>query len=302
MRTIFALCSILAFSGCAIIVTPDGNDARFESVFSGSAVKGNGNITSEKRAVSALSSLSISGPMQVEVRVGSTASLEITGDSNLLALVHTESVSSGLTSKLLPAAPGNSTDIQKIWLDERFDSNNPIRVIYTVPSLHSVVANGSGRLSITGLNGGPMSLQKGGSRIVQMEGKVSNLTLQSNGSGSINASALESKTANVKLHGSGSVNLGPVRGDELSVSIHGSGSFNASGNVRNLMAHIYGSGSANLTGMLSQTADLSSNGSGELTAAVSQSVIAQSNGSGHITVFGNPAQRNIDGKRVSFVY
>ncbi len=301
MRTIFALCSILAFSGCAIIVTTDGDDARFESIFSSSALKGNGNVITEKRAVSELSSLSISGPLQVEVRIGSAASLEIIGDSNLLALVHTESVSSGLTSKLLPTPASSSTDVQKIWLDDRFESSNPIRVIYTVPTLRTVVANGSGRLFINGLNGGSLSLQKGGSRNVQMDGKVNDLTILSNGSGNINASALESKIATVKMHGSGSVNLGPVRGDELNVSIHGSGSINASGNVRNLMAHIYGSGSADLTAMLSQTADLSSNGSGELTAAVSQSVIAQSNGSGHITVYGNPAQRNVDGKRVSFV-
>jgi hypothetical protein len=286
MRTVFALCSILAFSGCAIIVTPDGNDARFESVFSSSAIKGNGNVTSERRTVSGLSALSISGPLQVEVRVGSAASLEIVGDSNLLALIHTESVSS---------------DTQKIWLDGRFESSNPIRVIYTVPALHNVVSNGSGRLLINGLNDGNINVQNTGSRAIQLQGKVSNLTIQSNGSGSINASALESKTAFVKIHGSGSVNLGAVRGDELNVSIHGSGSLNASGNVRNLMAHIHGSGSANLTAMLSQTADLSSNGSGELTAAVSQSVIAQANGSGHITVYGNPAQRNVDGKRVSFV-
>lgn len=301
MRPIFALCSLLAFSGCAIIVTPDGNDARFESVFSSSAIKGNGNVVSEKRAVSDLSSLSINGPLLVEVRVGPSASLEIIGDSNLLALVHTESVSSGPTSKLLPAAASSSTDIQKIWLDERFDSSSPIRVIYTVPALHNVIANGSGRLSINGLNGGAMSLQKGGSRIVQMEGKVSNLTISSNGSGTINAGALESKIAAVTIHGSGSVNLGAVRGDELNVSVNGSGSLNASGNVRNLMAHVYGSGSVDLTGMVSQTANLSSNGSGELTAAVSQSVIAQANGSGHITVYGNPAQRNVEGKRVSFV-
>lgn len=301
MRTVFALCSILAFSGCAIIVAPDGNDARFESVFSGSPIKGNGNVISEKRAVSDLSSLSINGPLLVEVRVGSASSLEIIGDSNLLALVHTEAVTSGPTSKLLPAAASSSTDIQKIWLDERFESNAPIRVIYTVPTLHTVVANGSGRLSINGLNGGTLHLQKGGSRIVQMEGKVSNLTINSNGSGTIYAGALESKMAAVTLHGSGSVNLGAVRGDELNVSVNGSGSLSASGNVRNLMAHVFGSGSVDLTGMVSQTANLNSNGSGELVAAVSQSVIAQTNGSGHITVYGNPAQRNVEGKRVSFV-
>ena len=286
MRTVFALCSILAFSGCAIIVTPDGGDARFESVFGHSAIQGNGSVVSEKRAVSELSSLSIDGPLLVEVRVGAAASLEIVGDSNLLALVRSEAISNGT---------------QKIWLDGRFDSRNPLRVIYTTPMLHTVVANGSGRLSIYGLNGGALSLHKDGSRVVQMEGKVGNLTIQSNGSGAINAGALESTTAAITMHGSGSVNLGALRGDELSVSVNGSGSLHGSGNVRNLLAHVHCSGSVDLAGLLSQTANLSSNGSGEVTAAVSQSVIAQANGSGHITVFGNPAQRNVDGKRVSFV-
>ena len=301
MRTIFALCSILAFSGCAIIVTPDGGDARFETVFGNSAIKGNGNVISEKRAVNELSSLSINGPLLVEVRVGPAASLEIIGDSNLLSFVHTEAVSSGFNSKLLPAA-ASSSDVQKIWLDERFDSSSsPIRVIYTVPALHNVVANGSGRLSIYGLDGGAMSLQKGGSRVVQMEGKVSSLTINSNGSGNINAAALESKIAAITLHGSGSIDLGALRGDELNVSVNGSGSVHANGNVRNLMAHLNGSGSIDLAGVSSQTANLSSNGSGELKAAVSQSVIALANGSGNITVYGNPAQRNVEGKRVSFV-
>ena len=286
MRTVFALCSILAFSGCAIIVTPDGGDARFESVFGHSAIQGNGSVVSEKRAVSELSSLSIDGPLLVEVRVGAAASLEIVGDSNLLALVRNESV-------------GNGT--QKIWLDGHYDSKNALRVIYTTPALHTVNANGSGRLSIYGLNGGSLSLQKDGSRVVQMEGKVDHLMINSNGSGTINAGALESKTAAITMHGSGSVNLGALRGDELSVSVNGSGSLHGSGNVRNLMAHVYGSGSVDLIGMSSQTANLSSHGSGEVTAAVSQSVVAQTNGSGHITVYGNPAQRNVDGKRVSFV-
>ena len=286
MRTVFALCSILAFAGCAIIVTPDGGDARFESVFGSSAMQGNGNVVSEKRAVSNLSSLSIDGPILVEVRVGAAASLEIIGDSNLLALVRNESV-------------GNGT--QKIWLDGHYDSKNALRVIYTTPALHTVNANGSGRLSIYGLNGGSLSLQKDGSRVVQMEGKVDHLMINSNGSGTINAGALESKTAAITMHGSGSVNLGALRGDELSVSVNGSGSLHGSGNVRNLMAHVYGSGSVDLIGMSSQTANLSSHGSGEVTAAVSQSVVAQTNGSGHITVYGNPAQRNVDGKRVSFV-
>jgi len=285
MRTIFALCSILAFSGCAIIIAPDGNDARFESAWSSNAVKGNGEVTTDKRPVSGLTALNISGPLQVEVRVGGAAALEIVGDSNLISLVQSQV----------------SGDSQKIWIDDKFTSTNPIRVIYTVPVLQDVNSSGSGRLMVNGLNGGTFNLKNNGSRTVVLDGRVTQLDIDSVGSGKINANALQSQDTKVRVQGSGSLNLGQVSGKELHVTVHGSGSVNASGNVRNLVAQTHGSGSAELSAVKSLTADLSTYGSGDVSAAVSQSVIAQSTGSGHVTIYGNPAQRNVNGKRVNFV-
>jgi len=285
MRTIFALCSILAFSGCAIIIAPDGNDARFESVWSSNAVKGNGEVTTDKRPVNGLTALNISGPLQVEVRVGGAAALEIVGDSNLISLVQSQV----------------SGDSQKIWIDDKFTSTNPIRVIYTVPVLQEVNSSGSGRLMVYGLNGGTFNLKNNGSRTVVLDGRVTQLDIDSVGSGKINANALQSQDTKARVQGSGSLNLGQVSGKELHVTVHGSGSVNASGNVRNLVAQTHGSGSAELSAVKSLTADLSTYGSGDVSAAVSQSVIAQSTGSGHVTIYGNPAQRNVNGKRVNFV-
>ena len=159
MRTIFALCSILAFSGCAIIIAPDGNDARFESAWSSNAVKGNGDLQLDKRQVNGVTALNVSGPMQVEVRVGSAAGLEISGDSNLLKLVQTQV----------------NGDTQKIWIDEKFNSDNPIRVVYTVPALTEVTSNGSGRMMVSGLNGGSFAVKNYGSRSINLDGRVTRL-------------------------------------------------------------------------------------------------------------------------------
>nr|WP_315485802.1 DUF2807 domain-containing protein [uncultured Undibacterium sp.] len=285
MRTIFALCSILAFSGCAIIIAPDGNDARFESAWSSNAVKGNGEVTTDKRVVTGLSSLNVSGPLQVEVRVGGTASLEIIGDSNIVGLVQAQVAG----------------DSQKIWIDDKFYSSNPIRVVYTVPVLHDINSNGSGRLMVNGLNGGNFNLKNNGSRSVVLEGRVTQLDISSVGSGRINATNLQSQDTKVRVQGSGSINLGQISGNELNVTVHGSGSVNASGNVRSLVAQTHGSGSAELSAVKSLTADLGVYGSGDVSAAVSQNVIAQSSGSGHVTIYGNPAQRNVNGKRVNFI-
>ncbi|MBC3807638.1 DUF2807 domain-containing protein [Undibacterium seohonense] len=285
MRTIFALCSILAFSGCAIIIAPDGNDARFESAWSSNAIKGNGDLQLDKRQVNGVSALNVSGPMQVEVRVGSAAGLEISGDSNLLKLVQTQL----------------NGDTQKIWIDEKFNSENPIRVVYTVPALTEVTSNGSGRMMISGLSGGNLAVKNYGSRSINLDGRVTRLDITNSGSGSINALALMSSDAKVHVQGSGSLSLGAVNGNELQVSVNGSGSVNASGNVRNLVANTHGSGSAQLSSVKSLSADLNSFGSGSVYAAVSQNVNAQSNGSGSVTVYGNPAQRNVNGRRVNFI-
>ncbi|WP_395007230.1 head GIN domain-containing protein [Undibacterium sp.] len=285
MRTIFALCSILAFSGCAIIIAPDGNDARFESAWSSNAVKGNGDLQLDKRQVNGVTALNVSGPMQVEVRVGSAAGLEISGDSNLLKLVQTQV----------------NGDTQKIWIDEKFNSDNPIRVVYTVPALTEVTSNGSGRMMVSGLNGGSFAVKNYGSRSINLDGRVTRLDITNSGSGSINALALMSSDAKVHVQGSGSLSLGAVNGNELQVSVNGSGSVNASGNVRNLVANTHGSGSAQLSSVKSVSADLASYGSGSVYAAVSQNVNAQSNGSGSVTVYGNPAQRNVNGRRVNFM-
>lgn len=286
MRKILALCSVLAVSGCAVIIAPGGDDARFETMWSSNAIKGNGDIITDKRQVNGAPILNISGPLQMEVRIGGSPSLEIIGDSNLVGLVQMQAAG----------------DTQKIWLDDKFYSNSPIRVVYTVPSLREVSSSGSGRLLVNGLNGSDFAVKNTGSRTVILEGHVAQLDISSIGSGRVNATGLTSSDARARVQGSGSLSLGAVTGNELNISIHGSGSVNASGQVKKLVAQTHGSGSAELSAVKSQNADLSSHGSGDVFAAVTQSVIAQTNGSGNITVYGNPAQRNVNGKRVSFIH
>jgi len=149
------------------------------------------------------------------------------------------------------------------------------------------------------LNGGPLSLSQKGSRQIQLSGSVSRLDVRVNGSGSVSAAGLQSGATVASLSGSGRLDLGRLNGDSLNLDIKGSGGVNASGNVRSMNVRLYGSGSADLAGLTSQSAELVSYGSGSISAGVSQSLVADATGSGHVTVYGNPAQRSISGKRVS---
>jgi hypothetical protein len=281
MRLLLSAACLLALSGCAIIV--NGNDdVQVKSVFNSDAVVGDGHLAHERRAVGSVSALDVSGPLEVNVRVGPAPSLEVDADSNLLPLIRTE-VSGGAL---------------RMWVAGNVRSNNSLRVTYTVPALTQVRASGSGRLTVSELNGAPLDFSKSGSGTAQLSGRVGRLDVQQSGSGQVNASALRTGDANLNLNGSGRMSLGQVQGGALTANVHGSGSLQASGAVDSLNAHVHGAGGANLTALASERADLTTNGSGDITATVRRELVAQSNGSGRITVYGNPAQRSVSGKHV----
>lgn len=285
-RTLIALATLSILAGCAVIVVPDGDGGvHYKSAFSSDAVQGNGQNASEMRQVASLDAIDVNGPMQVEIRVGQGTSLQVEGDSNILPLLRTDA----------------SNGTLRVWVEGNVRTSHPLRITYTTPTLRQVAANGSGQMNISGLSGGPLNLSLNGSRSVRLNGYVANLDARMNGSGSLNASGLDSASTAARLSGSGQLTLGRVNGEQLNLELHGSGSANASGKVRNMTVRLNGSGSADLAGLSSQTAELSTNGSGSISAAVTQSVVAAANGSGSVTVYGNPSQRNVSGKRVSFV-
>ncbi len=288
MRTLFTLTLVAAaaLTGCAVIVAPNDGNVALRTIFSQDAVVGDGKVTLERRTVAAnLTEFDMSGPLQVEVRVGPAASLQVEADSNLLPLVRTESSGAAL----------------RVWVQGSVRTNHGLRVIYTTPQLAQIRASGSGRLVASGFDGGALTLTKSGSGETQLSGKVGSLNMHASGSGSVNASALQSGNANLELSGSGRITMGQVKADALNVKVHGSGDLLASGAATNVNARVSGSGGVNLMAVASDRADLATNGSGEISARARQSLVAQTNGSGSITVYGDPAQRTISGKHVHVV-
>jgi hypothetical protein len=290
LATISAVITLATVAGCAVIIIPEDGSVQYKSL-GGSGIQGNGQHVVERRdakvvaaaGIDSIDSIDINGPMEVEVRVGETPSLQVEGDSNLLPLLHTD-VSGGT---------------MRVWVEGNLRSSNPLRVVYTTARLRDIHTNGSGRLSVTGLNGGSLSLSQNGSRSVRLTGNVGRLEVRSNGSGSIDAAGLQSGSTLASSNGSGRLDLGRLQGESLSVDLRGSGGVNASGSVRDMNVRLFGSGSADLARLTCQSADLATYGSGSISAAVSQSLVANASGSGRVTVYGNPAQRSVSGKNVS---
>ena len=288
MRTPLAL--VLAFTcaaslgGCAIVVAPGDGDYQVRTPLGG-FVEGDGMIAREERTIGAVQGLDVNGAILVDVRVGPATSVTVEADRNILALIRTDVRGDKLT----------------IEANGSFRSRNPVRVTYTTPRLTDVRHGGSGQLSVQGLDGAPLTVSNRGSGALLLAGRVASLDIESTGSGSVDAAALQSASANLRVTGSGRMNVGQVRGDYAIVRVEGSGQLHAGGSVRALTARVTGSGNLDLANLASDEADLSSTGSGGITANVKQSLIAQSGGSGGIRVYGNPAQRSVNGNRVQLV-
>lgn len=282
MRSLLTFASIAALSGCAIIVN-GADDVQVRTAFSSNATAGNGVLAHDVRATGTVSGLDVSGPLEVNVRVGPVTSLAVDADSNLLPLIHSE-VSGGEL---------------RVWVDGSVKSNNSLRVTYTTPTLNQLRVSGSGRVTVNDLNGEALDVSKSGSGSTILTGRVANFDVRHSGSGEINAQGVRSGSARVAQSGSGRTGLGAVHGDALSLTVSGSGSVEARGAVNAVTARTSGSGSVDVTGVTSEQADLTTSGSGSISATARRSVLAHTSGSGRITVYGNPAQRQINGKNVT---
>lgn len=285
MRKLLSIaCGAALFGGCAIVVTPNDGDFHAYSAFGsrGNAVEGDGVAARDSRAVASLQGLEVGGGMVVDVRVGPAPSLVVEADSNLLPLIRTEAAG----------------DLLRITSERELRSRNPIHIAYTVPRLTELRTSGSGRVTVNGLNGAPITVRKNGSGVTELAGRVARIDAQANGSGNLEGQGLEAGSAKLKVSGSGQLTIGRVTGDYAEIELNGSGRVRASGSVRSLNVRVNGSGSADLAGLGSEQADLVTNGSGGITANVKQSLVAQSTGSGAVRVYGNPAQRSVSGKAV----
>jgi hypothetical protein len=288
MRTLIALACVAALSGCIVIATPSGEGGKDYKVYTpldGRTIDGNGIAARDTRSVAAVPGLDVGGSMIVEVRVGGAPSLVVEGDSNLLALVKTETRGSTLY----------------IETENRLRSTTPLKVTYTVPRLTDLHSGGSGHVTVRDLKGEPLSVRLGGSGVARLSGEVAEFDAKVSGSGKIEAGELRARNADVVVSGSGGVVLGQVRGDNARIQISGSGTVQTGGAVRSLNVRVSGSGSADLAGLTTEQGDLASSGSGGISATVRQSVFAQTSGSGPIRVYGQPAQRNTSGRGVQML-
>lgn len=217
-------------------------------------------VATESRSIEAgVTQVVLSGPIELDLKQGGTASMLIKGEANMLPRV---------TSRV----EGNT-----LYLGTRgiiITIRQPLVVELSLPALEKLQLQGSGNSVVRGFRG-------------------TRLELQTRGSGDLNAD-LEFQTVLANSSGSGNLKLNFANSDKVELSMQGSGDALLSGQAKSLHAKLAGSGDLDAFALKANLASIRSFGSGDAKVYAGQELQLQLNGSGDVVIHGAPVKRNVE--------
>jgi hypothetical protein len=186
-------------------------------------VRGNGHIKTDDRTISAFTEIDAGGAFEIEWQSGSPA-LHITTDENLLSYI--ESNVSGETLHVRTH--------DQIW------PTHGIKIVISSPTRAGARIRGAVKLTAKQLTGSKFALEASGASHVSLDGNIEELLADMTGASKLNASGLETKTAEISTTGAGDAEVAVA--ETLKVAITGAGKVTYSGNPT-IEKHITGAGS-----------------------------------------------------------
>ena len=189
-----------------------------------SGIRGDGDIKTEDRTISAFNNVDAGGAFEIEWENG-TPSLRVTTDENLLPYI--ESDVSGDTLHLRTG--------EHVW------PTHGIKVVIASPSRAGAKLRGAVKLTAKHLSGPVFALESQGASEVALDGTVDRLLADMTGASQLAADGLQTKTAEISTTGAGDAEVA-VTGT-LKVVITGAGKVTYSGNPATIEKHITGAGS-----------------------------------------------------------
>lgn len=186
-------------------------------------IRGNGNIKTDERTVSAFANIDASGTFQIEWQNG-TPAVRGTTDENLFPYI--DNHISGDTLHL--------DTREQIW------PTREIKVVIFSPTRAGARISGAVRLTANQVVGPKFALEATGASRVTLEGSIGELLTDMTGASKLNASGLQAKTAEISTTGAADAEI--VVADTLKVAITGAGKVIYSGNPKTIERHITGAG------------------------------------------------------------
>jgi len=236
---------ILIFSILACTVTVNGE-----------TVRGSGTVIEETRTVSGVSGVELALPGTLHITMGSSESLRIEADDNLMEYIQTDVRSGGLVIESRHGINLRST--------------RPINYYLTVTELSSLVTSSDGDIETDNLQSDSFSIT-------------------TSSSGNVSISGLDCTSLRVKISSSGNVKVSELAADSISVDISSSGNLDIQkGKVQQQDINISSSGEYHARDLESVSANVILTSSGEATIRVSERLTGRLSSSGNINYIGSP--------------
>lgn len=190
-----------------------------------SGIPGSGAKEKEKRNIGEFTKLSAAGAFNIEVKVGTEASLEIQADDNLLELIRTE--------------VSNYT----LRIDTKRDINprGEIRIWITVKELEEVSSAGANNIDVYNISSDRFFVDMSGAGNVNLEGNTGKLDVELSGAANIEAGDLKAEDVEVSV--SGACNATVYASERLDASVSGVGNVSYYGNPEKVNSSVSGVGS-----------------------------------------------------------
>jgi hypothetical protein len=216
-------------------------------------------LTTEKRALDGdVTAIDLSGPINLTLRQGPKAALEVRGEQRLLANIDTS-----VDGDTLHIGP------RGILLRHR----QPIEVTVTLPALDTLNVSGSGEHTISGFAGERIELTLGGTGDMRFNGRYQEIM--------------------ATVHGSGDLEVTGGNSERVVAELVGSGQLTLVGASRELHAESKGSGELDARHLRADDVHLTHQGSGSSAIYARKQATVELSGSGDVTVYGNPDHRDI---------
>jgi hypothetical protein len=178
-----------------------------------SVVEGSGHIITENRSISDFHAVKLSAFGDLTITQGTSESLTVQADDNLMKLIRTEVVNG-----VLEISFDNNT-----WTTY-YMSGESIKFDLTVVNLDSISFAGAGKITVTNLNVPELSTSLTGAGSMSLSHLTAEkLAVQLSGAGSLNADGTVS-TQEINLSGVGSYSAADLKSTDASVSLSGVGS------------------------------------------------------------------------------
>jgi hypothetical protein len=221
------------------------------------------NLESEMREVDGdVGVIDLDGPIDLTVRQGATASLQVKGEQRLLGNIATtvngDTLHIGTTGMLL-------------------HHRQPLQVMLVLPSLREVHVRGSGDGSINGFSGDEVTVTMEGSGAMKFNGRF--------------------RDVHATVRGSGELEMNGGASDDVVATIEGSGRLTVVGSAKSMKGVLAGSGDLDGRHLKAETVELTMLGSGSAVVNATSRFDTTVRGTGDVAVYGKPDKRavNING-------